>query len=294
VAVLPPGEGGGLLVRAPQEFCVDGKNEFHLHHRVELGGVQFIFEAPAGPSACEWQVNDLPEGTYEALIQVAPEGRILARAEGEVVRGVLAFISLQAPDMELQGYVTGGGRPRPDVVLRFESSGTGWLPHSPVTITNDGGYDVKVGSSQTDQLCAHLSARYAANRLTKCAPFAGGVQRFDVDFPPGIIRITVPAFAAQDGSEAATIELQFAGSAALALDQYRQQHSFSDSLLVAQGGRAGFRTRNGFRGDYIGVLSGDYVVSLIIGNNATPVMSVPVTVSDDKEIVELTLSTEAR
>jgi hypothetical protein len=136
VAPLPPGEGGGLFIRAPRELCVDGKNELHLHYRLEPLAVQPILELRAGPSACEWQINDLAEGRYEAMIQVTLDGRILARTEGQVVKGVTGFMSLEPPDVEIQGYVTSDGRPRPDVVLRFQPYAAAWPTVSPVTIAS--------------------------------------------------------------------------------------------------------------------------------------------------------------
>jgi hypothetical protein len=286
---LPPGEGGGLFIRAPRELCADNTNEFHLHHRVEIGGeaaVQFVVELPAGRSSCEWQISDLAEGEYEALIQVAASGRTIARTETQVVKGVTGLVTLRVQELEIQGYVTSGGRPRSDLFLSVQAAGPVWLPDpNPAVTTNmDGWYDIKV-PDQSHQYNVSLSAQRSANHLRKYVEFFGGLQRLDLEIAPGIIHVIVPPFAAPDGSQWAQVNLRA-----------KKWSSLSDTLATPGGG-VSFNPRNGFRGDYIGLLYGDYVISLTLGNDSPDtgaVVSVPVTLSAQDATVEVTLSSEAR
>ena len=172
VAPLPSGEGGALWIRAPSEFCGNPANEFHLHQRLDDGGIRFVAELPIDQSACEWRFDSLATGHYEALIQVAATQRTLARGEAQVVTAVTGLMTLEAMTVRIQGFVTSSGRPRPDLKLRFQPDGPIWMPEAPVAIRKDGWYDVLLGDrdrhGNTQKYCARLSAAQAANHITAC------------------------------------------------------------------------------------------------------------------------------
>src|SRR5688572_1920289 len=122
MAPLPPGEGGSLLITAPPRLCADDTNEFHLHFMdTAAGGTRIVLELTAGPSACEWTVSNLPEGLYETWIQVAPNGRILARGTGTVATGSTGVAAIEVPDLRIEGRIMRRGLPATDLVLRFTS-----------------------------------------------------------------------------------------------------------------------------------------------------------------------------
>jgi len=223
----------------------------------------------------------LPEGVYEALIQMAPNGRIIARAEGSVAKGATTLISLQAPDAQTQGHVTSTGIPPRDLRLAFRPSVLGWAGNE-ATINKDDWYDVWV-YAQVGNYCAWLSSQRAANHLHKCGTFFPGLQRLDLNIAPGVIQVSVPAFDVP-GAEWAHITAR----------ALKQSDSTSETLLVASGGSASYKSKNGFRGDFIGLAYGQYVVYLTVGdeavgNESAALISTSVTLSSEEEVAVVPL-----
>src|SRR5262245_5344396 len=188
VAPLPSGQGGALWISAPRELCGNTANEFHLHQRVEPGGVRIVAELPVDISSCEWRFENLDEGEYEALIMVAATQRTVARAEARVVKAVATRMTMAPMTVRVQGFVTSAGRPRPDVVLTYRPNGPAWFPDAPVAIRADGWYDALLGDeargNDSRNYCARLSAKRSANHLHKCGELS---SRWDFDIAPGTI-----------------------------------------------------------------------------------------------------------
>ena len=113
----------------------------------------------------------------------------------------------------------------------------------------------------------------------KCGRFFPGLQRFDLHMAPGVIQVIVPAFAGSGVSEWALVNLRRV-----------RPDTTSDSLLVAREGSASFKSKNSFRGDYIGVAYGEYVVHLTVGDNPAAVASAAVTLSAEDGTAAVTLS----
>ena len=286
VAPLPRGQGGALWVRAPKELCADSANEFHLHQRVEPGGVRFVAELPVAKSTCEWRFENLEEGEYEAIIMVVATQHAIARAEASVVTAVTGLVTLQAMTVHVQGFVTSAGQPRPDVALTFRPNGPVWFPDAPVSIRSDGWYDVLLGDeargNDSRKYCAQLRARQGANTLSKCSELS---SRWDFDIAPGTIQIVVPPFAARTPSGWAHVTLRPRGA-----------YATPDSLS-ATGGSATFKASEGFRGDFIGVPYGQFLLLLSAGDSRTDDIrlgSAPVTITERDPVVEVTFPADGR
>ena len=283
VVPLPVGEGGAIWIRAPRALCTDARNEFHLHQRVEFNGTRFVAELQADQSPCEWRFNDLSEGEYEALIQVAGTARIVARGEGRIIRGETSIINLESLDFRVQGFVTSNGRPRPDLALRFKPDGPAWVPDAPIAIGRDGWYEtLLVDYSREDsshKYCAWISARAAANHVVTCRALSG---RWDFDIAPGGIQVIVPPFGST--SEWARVSLRSIRT------------SPSGDGLVQPGGSAAFKPNEGLRRDYIALPYGQFRVSLSVGNpaDAVVVSSATVTLTERDPVAEVTLDPPAR
>lgn len=282
MALLPPGEGGGLLIRAPRALCAVADHEFHLHKRVESNGIRFVAELEADRSPCEWRFDNLPEGEYEALIQVESTGRTVARQVGQVIRAETRIIDLQSMQLRVQGFVTSEGRPRPDLVLQFRPDGPGWGPEGNVAIGQDGQYEVMLGDPSRgagwNKYCATLSAKKSANHLSTCRELSG---QWDFDVAPGAIQVVVPPFSTGSGAQWAHVSLHLVRTHASPAD------------LVRTGGSATFKSREGFRGTFIGVPYGEFTITLSEGDNqsgATKLSTAPVTLTARDPLVELTFS----
>ena len=280
MALVTPGEGGGLLIRAPRALCAAAGNEFHLHKRVEFNGIQFVAELEADRSPCEWRFDNLPEGEYEALIQVESSGRTVARQVAHVIRGETRIIDLQLMQVRVQGFVTSEGRPRPDLVLRFRPEDPGWGPEGNVAIGQDGQYEVMLGDPSRgagwNKYCATLSAKKSANHLSTCRELSG---QWDFDIAPGAIQVVVPPFSTGNGAEWAHVRLNVV----------RTQASPAD--LVRTGGSATFKSKEGFRGTFIGVPYGEFIITLSVGDNqsdATKLSTAAITLTAPDPTVEVT------
>ena len=275
MAPAPPGEGGGLSIRAPRDLCVNDDFELHLHYFPEPGTTRYVLEAPAGPSPCEWEINDLPEGTYEVLIQVAPDGRVTAKADAKVEKGVTTSISLHPLVVEIEGYVISRGLSPKDLTLMFGLPDPRMVPYAGA-INEDGWYNVKLGGHD-ERYCARLTSKQGGNSLSKCAEFHPGLQRFDLEVAPGVIQVSVSPIRTVPDSMWAQVHLR-----ALRTEQP------ADDVLRTNGGGVSFKASDGFRGHYIGVAYGEFVLGLSVGN--MPVNASRVTLSATDPMAAVTLS----
>ena len=281
VPSVAPGTGGGMLIAAPPTLCADNANEFHLHYlSKEPPGETYVVEAAAGPSRCEWEFHDLVEGAYDTFIQVAPSGRILARAGVQVVKGVVTFVRLEPPTVEVEGQLTGAGLPARDLSLEFRSDGKTRFLTGQAAIDEHGSYRVHL-DGQTDHYCAVVTATHRANALRKCGRFLPGLQRFDLAVAPGVIHVSVPPVSGATNSEWASVILR-APSAILTSALFTP-----DGPLVAFGSMM-FHSRDGFEGDIIGVAYGDYTVELASDGDQSVRVSRRVTVTPEHPTTSVT------
>jgi len=167
------------------------------------------------------------------------------------------------PAIELSGAVRIGGEPASNVRLTFQSNGSPqreWRAR----IRPDGTYRVTL-QSDADLVCARIERNRPLNSYSDCRRFAAGAHRVDFDFPPGVIRIEVPAFRRR--AEWASVRVE----------------SVHDSA-----GRS-FKPGKGFRGDYFAAEYGTYIVTVMDPAQQKLLASWPVTLTADQPMVGLKL-----
>jgi hypothetical protein len=167
--------------------------------------------------------------------------------------------------IELSGAVRIGGQPASNVRLTFQSNGSPqreWRAR----IRSDGRYRVKL-QGDADLVCARIERDRPLNSYSDCRRFAPGIHRVDFDFPPGVIRIQVPAFRRRV-LEWASIRVESAHDSA---------------------GRS-FKPGKGFRGDYFAAEFGTYVVTVMDPAQQKLLASWPVTLTAEQPMVGLKLA----
>ena len=169
-----------------------------------------------------------------------------------------------AAAVELRGAVTIGGQPASNVRLTFQSNGSPqreWRAR----IKSDGTYRVKL-RGDADLVCARIERNRPLNSYSDCRRFAAGMHRVDFDFPPGVIRIEVPAFRRR--VEWASIRVESAHDSA---------------------GRS-FKPGKGFRGDYFAAEFGNYIVTVMDPAQQKLLASWPVTLTAEQPMIGLKLA----
>jgi hypothetical protein len=169
------------------------------------------------------------------------------------------------PAIELSGAVRIGGEPASNVRLTFQSNGSPqreWRAR----IKSDGKYRVKL-QGDADLVCVRIERNRPLNSYSDCRRFAAGIHRVDFDFPPGVIRIEVPAFRRRV-LEWASVRVESAHNSA---------------------GRS-FKPGKGFRGDYFAAEFGTYIVTVMDPEQQKLLASWPVTLTPDQPMVLLKLA----
>jgi len=265
VAPTPPGVGGSLRVIAPLALCVDAAHDLMVRRFVDGGGIQFVVRAPAGPSRCHWDVEGVPPGEYDALIQARSDGRIAATARGTVLPAVTTLLSLESPSVEIVGVVSIDGVPvKEGFRLMFKRNGpTFWNWEAPIAA--DGTYHVVV---EGEDVAAWILRSQPLNSVVRYGPFHPGVQRFDIDLPPGIIRIRVAPLPSAAANDDALIEVGGCGG----------------------GGGRWFKLAQGFQGDHFGSGYGEFTVCVKTVDSKLVLASERVRLSEKQPDAEVTLT----
>jgi hypothetical protein len=191
------------------------------------------------------------------LVGRSVAGKVPTRAESTVRPPTAA--------VELSGVVRIGGEPASNLRLTFQSNGSPqreWRAR----IKSDGTYRVRL-EGDADLVCVRIERNRPLNSYSDCRRFAAGIHRVDFDFPPGIIRIEVPAFRRRV-SEWASVRVE----------------SVHDSA-----GRS-FKPGKGFRGDYFAAEFGTYMVTVMDPEQQKLLASWPVTLTADQPMVGLKLA----
>ena len=188
---------------------------------------------------------------------------------GRMVSGTVAATASTVrpapPAIELSGAVRIGGRPASNVRLTFQSNGSPqreWRAR----IKSDGTYRVKLRGG-ADLVCVRIERNRPLNSYSDCRRFAAGIHRVDFDFPPGVIRIEVPAFRRRV-LEWASVRVESAHNSA---------------------GRS-FKPGKGFRGDYFAAEFGTYIITVMDPEQQKLLASWPVTLTPDQPMVGLKLA----
>lgn len=188
---------------------------------------------------------------------------------GRSVSGMVALpagstVRPRPATVELSGAVRIGGQPASNVRLTFQSNGSSqreWRAR----IKSDGTYRVKLHGG-ADLVCVRIERNRPLNSYSDCRRFAAGIHRVDFDFPPGVIRIEVPAFRRR--VEWASVRVE----------------SLHDSA-----GRS-FKPGKGFRGDYFAAEFGNYMVTVMDPAQQKVLASWPVTLTADQPMIGLKLA----
>jgi hypothetical protein len=245
LAPAPPGEGGDLLVIGPPQLCADSMYELQLRRFVANSGMLFALRGPAGPSTCEWQVDALREGTYDAVILRRADSQIVATASRTLLaRGAIAVMRLTLTTIEVEGQITVNGIAPSDALLLFSASSG--FKRWDVPVAEDGSYSANLDRDDSGLFCIYLkrARREAIGMvLVRCQSFAHGLQRFDADLSlsPGVIRVRVAPLAQGPRGDWSSLVVVV-------------QHA--DRLWSGNG----FRATAGFTGEYLDAKFQDYDV----------------------------------
>ena len=190
---------------------------------------------------------------------------LVGRSVSGMVAAAESTVRPAPPAIELSGAVRIGGQPASNVRLTFQSNGSPqreWRAR----IKSDGTYRVRL-LGDADLVCVRIERNRPLNSYSDCRRFAAGIHRVDFDFPPGVIRIEVPAFRRRV-MEWASIRVESAHDSA---------------------GRS-FKPGKGFRGDYFAADFGTYVVTVMDPAQQKLLASWPVTLTPDQPMVGLKLA----
>jgi hypothetical protein len=106
------------------------------------------------------------------------------------------------------------------------------------------------------------------NSVVRYGTFHHGVQRFDIDLPPGIIRVRVAPVPSAPANDAALIEVGGSGG----------------------GGARQFKLAEGFQGDHFGAGYGEFTVSVKTMDHKSVLASEHVRLSEKQPDAEVTLT----
>ena len=271
---LRPGElGGAVAARAPEQYCID--DTFFLllrRHDRSQASIRFVVQMPAGPSSCTWDFNELRPGPYDALILLRATGEIAATAQGEVFEGVSTPMTLDQPRTRVHGTVTVAGLPSDGAMrLKMVDEVTRW--EWKAWIDSQGNYRVDLNSEPTDRVCAILERTERMNEIRECATFQTGTQRFDIDLPPGVLRINVLPNRSLGPERKGSIRVSEAPG-----------HSWSRTFTLA----------DGIQGDYFGRGLKTYRISVtaVEGQPLTEIVTANLTPENQTATVEFFKATQ--
>ena len=198
------------------------------------------------------------------LLTIALSLLIVRSVSGMVASPAASTVRPLPRTVELSGAVRIGGQPASNVRLTFQSNGSPqreWRAR----IKSDGTYRVKL-QGDADLVCVRIERNRPLNSYSDCRRFAAGIHRVDFDFPPGVIRIEVPAFRRR--VEWASVRVE----------------SLHDSA-----GRS-FKPGKGFRGDYFAAEFGNYMVTVMDPAQQKVLASWPVTLTAEQPMIGLKLA----
>ena len=199
------------------------------------------------------------------LLSIALSLLVGRSVAGKVPTAAESTVRPVMPAIELSGAVRIGGQPASNVRVTFQSNGSPqreWRAR----IKSDGTYRVRL-QGDADLVCVRIERNRPLNSYSDCRRFSAGIHHVDFDFPPGVIRIEVPAFRRRV-SEWASVRVE----------------SVHDSA-----GRS-FKPGKGFRGDYFAAEFGTYMVTVMDPEQQKVLASWPVTLTADQPMVGLKLA----
>jgi hypothetical protein len=257
--------GGAVTLAAPTTFCLDD-NYFLLLRRHFQSTIRFVVQTPAGPSTCSWSVADLYPGAYDAMILYRKTGEIAATARAEVFAGVSTPMNIAPLRTEVQGTVTVAGLPLDGgVQIKFIDDVIRW--EWKASVDAHGNYRAHLTSEPNDRVCATVERIQPMNHIRECSTFQAGIERFDIDLLPGLLRINVLPNRSMGADRQGSIKVNESPG-----------HSWSRTFKLAEG----------IRGEYFGRGYKTYRVSVtaVEGQPLTEVVTIALTPENPAATVE--------
>jgi hypothetical protein len=203
---VAPGEGGDLRVTGERRWCAE--SSYTLEVRLLLdGGVMPVLRIPTAGSACDWTFDGMRPGAYSIVVQETDTFRVVGTVMAQIAVGAASVVTVQPADVEIEGRVTSQKALPVGLRLVFQYAGgrdlTNWWY---ARIDTDGMYRVMLGTPEdAPYVCVRAEADGRADAPVahginsfpiRCVTVSRGLQRMDfpdVEVPPAILRIEVPA-----------------------------------------------------------------------------------------------------
>jgi hypothetical protein len=179
---------------------------------------------------------------------------------------------LESVAIDIEGVIRVGGIPMGDGFhLRFSPQAIAFLGWTAEIDTN-GSYAAHIRDNASNEICGWLSRTQPLNHVMKCGQFYPGLQRFDFDVAPGIIRVEVPPVpgAADVWSE-------------IVVGRDRSRN----------GPSASFKLAPGFSGEFFAGGYGTYRITVQSGNFEKVLASSSVALTSDEPLANVNLPVTA-
>ena len=186
---LPPGTGATLVIGAPERLC--RADVELLVARTVFAGRNYVFQTPVTPPACEWVIEDVRPGDYQAVLQMARgDRRVVAMSSLEVFAGSTWKLLIAPLAATVEGLITVEGVPVAGAhveVKQNRAPGWSWEART----DSSGHYSVTL--MPLEHMCVRVTLPDAINPLSagRCQDIGNGTNRQDLDIPGGRIEVTM-------------------------------------------------------------------------------------------------------
>jgi hypothetical protein len=184
---VPAGTGATLIVVAPETLCAPDLEL--MVSRTVPGGRRYVFQTPVIPPECRWTIADVRPGDYQAVLKKARgDERVVAMSRLDTHPGSTWTTTIAPMNATMEGLVTVQRVALPDALVEVKQFGApGWSWEGQ---TDSEGYYRLAVQADTD-LCIRVMLPNALNSILQCHGFGPGVNRRDVDLPPGRIDVVL-------------------------------------------------------------------------------------------------------
>lgn len=184
---VPVGTGATLIVVAPETLCVPDLEL--MVSRTVPGGRRYVFQTPVIPPQCRWTIADVRPGDYQAVLKKARgDQRVVAMSRLDIHPGSTWTTTIAPMNATVEGLVSVQRVAIPDALVEVKQFGApGWSWEG--RTDREGYYHLAVQADS--DLCIRVMLRNALNSILECHGFGPGVNRRDVDLPPGRIDVVL-------------------------------------------------------------------------------------------------------
>lgn len=189
--VAPFGQGGALIISVDPALCDQDDLLLRLMREdVEATTRWNVFEARVA-KPCTWTISDLWPGNYDVSVRRESMRQVLADRAFEITVGTIAVETLDSSAIEVAGLVTIDGARAVDLqelrlVFRLPNQPNA---HTEIPIDERGEYRGHLNFDGDVQLFVGGERGLIAN--LKSLKVERGFNRYDIDFPPGLIKVTI-------------------------------------------------------------------------------------------------------